>query len=106
MKINITVLVFFAILGFAHAQSAGLQFDPDWEIPKAETEEFYWIEKLTSASQTQLTTSAMPRFWCYSELAFFCKLEVKMEKATRFPIKFRIGDVQYVDQLEGKRRRY
>ncbi|MBK9016911.1 MAG: hypothetical protein IPM82_24205 [Saprospiraceae bacterium] len=48
----------------------------------------------------------MPQAWCYSDLAFFCKMEVKMEKATRFPIKFRLGDVQYVDRLEGKRASY
>lgn len=48
----------------------------------------------------------MPRAWCYSDLAFFCKVEVKMEKATHFPIKFRLGDVQYVERLEGKIPRY
>ena len=37
-----------------------------------------------------------------SELAFFCRLEVKMEKAAKFPVKFRLGDVQQVDMLEGK----
>jgi hypothetical protein len=48
----------------------------------------------------------LPQAWCYSDLAFFCKIEVKMEKAARFPIKFRLGDVQYVDKLEAKRASY
>ncbi len=36
-------------------------------------------------------------------LAFFCRLELKIEKTTKFPVKFRLGDVEYVDRLEGKR---
>lgn len=39
----------------------------------------------------------------YEHLPFFCKMEVKMERAAKFPIKFRLGDVPYVDYLEGKR---
>lgn len=36
------------------------------------------------------------------ELAFFCRLEVQLEKVTKIPVRFRIGDVQQVDYLEGK----
>ncbi|MEL7220217.1 MAG: hypothetical protein AAGJ93_02795 [Bacteroidota bacterium] len=44
----------------------------------------------------------MPSTYCVAELAFFCRLEVQMEKATKIPIRFRLGNVQYVDYLEGK----
>ena len=37
-----------------------------------------------------------------NELAPFCRLELKMEKVAKFPIKFRIGEVQYVERMEGK----
>ena len=43
-----------------------------------------------------------PKIYDYHNLALFCKLEVQLEKATKFPVKFRLGDVEYVDQLEGK----
>lgn len=43
-----------------------------------------------------------PRAWSYQDLAFFCKLEVKLEKATNLPIKFRLGEVQYAENREGK----
>ena len=46
--------------------------------------------------------SRIPQAWSYRDLAFFCKLEVKMEKATNFPIKFRLGEVQYAENREGK----
>ncbi|MBX2870679.1 MAG: hypothetical protein KTR30_01225 [Saprospiraceae bacterium] len=48
------------------------------------------------------TPSQQPRAWSYQDLAFFCKLEVKLEKATKLPIKFRLGEVQYAENREGK----
>ncbi|MEN0046179.1 MAG: hypothetical protein AAF806_03860 [Bacteroidota bacterium] len=38
----------------------------------------------------------------WEELGFFCKMEIKMEQKSRFPVKFRLGTVDYVDRLEGK----
>lgn len=35
-------------------------------------------------------------------MPFFCDIECQMEQASGFPVKFRLGDVNYVDQLEGK----
>lgn len=40
--------------------------------------------------------------WSYEDLAFFCKIEVKLEKAVKMPIKFRLGEVQEVERMEGK----
>lgn len=47
---------------------------------------------------------AQPKAYDYHRLALFCKLEVHMDKFFRLPIRVRVGDVQYVDWLEGKRR--
>lgn len=43
-----------------------------------------------------------PWGYCPDDLAFFCRLEVKLEKATAMPVRFRLGSTQYVDYLEGK----
>jgi hypothetical protein len=37
-----------------------------------------------------------------ANLAFFCKQEIKFEKATKISLKFRLGSVQQCDWLEGK----
>jgi hypothetical protein len=47
-------------------------------------------------------TTNLPLAYCAADLAFFCRLEVQMEKATKIPVRFRLGDVQQVDYLEGK----
>ncbi len=48
----------------------------------------------------------MPLAYAYKDLAFFCKIEVQLEKAVKLPVKFRLGSVDYVDYLEGKRDGY
>lgn len=45
---------------------------------------------------------AMPAAYSYEKLGAFCKIEVQLEKAARMPVKFRLGEVQYVERLEGK----
>jgi len=37
-----------------------------------------------------------------TQLGFFCKEEIRFEKATKIPFKFRIGSVSECDWLEGK----
>ena len=68
----------------------------------------FYITRIYSASDfNALVTQnenlqAFPKIYNYHNLAFFCKVEVELEKAAKFPVKFRLGDVNYVDQLEGK----
>ena len=50
----------------------------------------------------ELKNTEVPEVYKYEDLAFFCRLEVQMEKVTKIPIRFRLGDVQYIEKLEGK----
>ena len=43
-----------------------------------------------------------PKVYQYQDLAFFCRLEVKMDRASKMPVRFRLGSVDYVNRLEGK----
>jgi hypothetical protein len=44
----------------------------------------------------------IPSIFSVEALPFFCKIEYKMGLNKKLPVKFRLGDVQYVDELEGK----
>ncbi len=49
-----------------------------------------------------LSERAVPKVYNYDELGMFCKFEVQIEKATRIPVKIRLGEVEAVDRKEGK----
>lgn len=44
-----------------------------------------------------------PGFYA-SQLGFFCKQEIKMDKTTKVPFRFRLGSVADCNRLEGKNR--
>jgi len=46
--------------------------------------------------------AALPA-WSADALPFFCRVEHHWAKTARVPLKFRLGSVEYVDWLEGKR---
>jgi hypothetical protein len=60
------------------------------------------ISGLTTGSAALAAPAPYRNRYSVASLPFFCKLEVHLERAVKIPIKFRLGDVQYVDRLEGK----
>ena len=52
---------------------------------------------------TEIKATRIPQVYSFEHLPIFCKIEVQLERAVRLPVKIRLGDVQYVDWLEGKR---
>jgi len=49
-----------------------------------------------------LSPSTLLSPWAYEHLGMFCKLDVQLERRAKFPVLFRLGDVQQVDAWEGK----
>jgi len=43
-----------------------------------------------------------PRIYNYHEIGIFCKLDVKLDKISKLPVRFRLGTQEIVDRKEGK----
>jgi hypothetical protein len=52
------------------------------------------------------TTPGSRVVWPHGPMPFFCRIEHRLGHQMALPLKFRLGDVPYVDRLEGKRRWY
>lgn len=48
------------------------------------------------------TIKLMPPAFYFNSIGFFCRRELEIEKALKFPLKLRLGSVAYTDQMEGK----
>lgn len=53
------------------------------------------------SSAKAFSPNLSPNFYA-SNLGFFCQQEIKIEKAVKFPVKFRLGSVESCNHLEGK----
>ena len=114
--LNISFILLFFGLASSHAQVALSYQHPEQTLelknysfdsflnypsfPFLGSSQFY--QKPLGVQTNLKTISPQPIIYNYHHLALFCKIEVKLEKATKFPVKVRLGDVEYVDQLEGK----
>ncbi len=85
------------IIFFAFSASAQLQADSVQNKLKTS-----FAVKDSLQFKTFFSYSVLPSNFYSSHLPFFCDKELKIQKAIKLPIKFRLGSVQYCDWLEGK----
>ena len=58
--------------------------------------------KMSKDSIKTIPNFLLPSDYYAGNLGFFCKKEILVEKTVKFPVKFRLGSVQYCDAMEGK----
>lgn len=78
---------YFSLTAFAELQL------PD--TPTASKSSFKNVDGFVAPNMTGMR-------WDANALPFFCRIEHKLGKKNRVPVKFRLGSVEYVDWLEGK----
>ncbi len=110
---GLVLILFFAVpcspitaqveLNFSKWQS--LQKDqPMLAFAKQQSQvSFYSSEKRNTSfkSVQNFTVRRLPEVCEYRELGFFCKLDLRLDKTMYMPFRFRLGNLEYVNKLEG-----
>jgi len=60
------------------------------------------VASLPAVNIITRSCSVISADWYTRNFGFFCKQELQLEKATRIPLRFRLGSLQYNNYLEGK----
>lgn len=86
-----------------HAQDGGLPIQslqppvPRWKLAPADS------AGRARLSMNRPTWQVGPDNYARN-MGFFCQQEWRFEKSVRIPLRVRLGNLEYVDRLEGKRR--
>jgi hypothetical protein len=101
MKNSLLIIIICLTANIVFAQSNYFPRE-NYQINLIEMIDLDIYQPLVFAANSSSIMASSKNIYSYDDLAVFCKIEVKMEKASGFPVKFRLGEVNYVEKLEGK----
>ena len=73
-------------------------------ITRGHAQQLLMVNKSNTDNPCLPPLRLIPEDYYSSKLGFICKREIKIEKATKIPLRIRLGSLEYVDKLEGKGR--
>jgi hypothetical protein len=93
-KKTVIIACFLGVFYPMFSQTTGILFSKKTsDIFNSNQEKFnYDFKRIITIDQTHY----------YKDLGFFCKQEIKVERMFKFPIKFRLGSLDYVNWMENK----
>jgi hypothetical protein len=108
-QIKFIVVLFFCFSAkvFSQTETSSLQFEKMNLKSKTVTTYSYFIKslKVPEKKEVQYPTKhvlMIPVNWYSQQFGFFCRQELSFEKATRLPVRFRLGSLDYCNRMEGK----
>ena len=106
MKFNFLKWVFLALFlgvcSFSNAQLSLPALDEEIVFEPIIFTPSVFFNTPSISDQKYPSVGSLPQVYSVSTLPVFCRVEVEIEKAVSFPVKFRLGSVEHVDWLEGK----
>ena len=96
-----TVLAFFVKMLFCLSASAQTHADSAQTAAKP----IKFSTRDSALQKPVFILPVLPADYYATHLPFFCSTELKLQKALKFPVKFRLGSVEACDKLEGKHQR-
>ncbi len=83
-----------------YVQSAVLKFPATGFTPYSFVSDLHIPNRIFS--RVQGITYPLPASYYARTLGYFCKQELRLEKLTSVPLRFRLGSLEYTDRMERK----